>query len=94
MRTTSAWLLGLAMALCSALPARAVEFQAKGEWGMYFSTGNSNLVSDRTAQRSGRSSDKFDPSTRLRLQIDAIASETLSGTVYFEIGPTAWGKSA
>lgn len=94
MRKISVWLTSLAVALCSALPVKAVEFQAKGEWGMYFSTGNSNLVSDRTAQQSGRSSDKFDPSTRLRLQLDAIASESLSGTVYFEIGPTAWGKAS
>lgn len=27
----------------------------------------------------------------VRLQLDAVASESLSGTVYFEIGDTMWG---
>ena len=31
---------------------------------------------------------------RLRLQLDAVASESLSGTVYFEIGDTTWGQNS
>ena len=31
---------------------------------------------------------------RVRLQLDAVASEALSGTVYFEIGDQTWGQNA
>ena len=30
----------------------------------------------------------------MRLQLDAMASESLSGTVYFEIGDTMWGQAS
>ena len=33
-------------------------------------------------------------SQRVRLQLDAVASEALSGTVFFEIGHQYWGKGA
>ena len=38
--------------------------------------------------------DQFEARQRVRLQLDAVASESLSGTVYFEIGDTIWGKAA
>ena len=30
---------------------------------------------------------------RVRLELEAVASESLSGTVYFEIGDSVWGAS-
>lgn len=30
----------------------------------------------------------------MRLQLDAVASEALSGTVFFEIGAQTWGKDS
>ena len=39
------------------------------------------------------SSDRFGAAQRLRTQIDVIASESLKGVVYFEIGDTHWGHA-
>ena len=36
--------------------------------------------------------DEFEAQQRVRLQLDAVASESLSGTVFFEIGNQLWGK--
>ena len=40
----------------------------------------------------GRGEDEFEANQRVRLQLDAVASEALSGTVYFEIGDQRWGR--
>ena len=37
-------------------------------------------------------SDKMQNATRIRTQIDVIASKPQKGVVYFEIGPQNWGK--
>ena len=36
--------------------------------------------------------DNFSAQQRVRLQLDAVASESLSGTVFFEIGDQVWGR--
>lgn len=38
--------------------------------------------------------DEFEAGQRVRLQLDAVASEALSGEVFFEIGGHKWGKAA
>ncbi len=38
-----------------------------------------------------RGPDSFNANQRIRLQLDAIASESLSGTVHFEMGESKWG---
>ena len=38
--------------------------------------------------------DKMRAATRLRTQIDVIASESLKGVMFFEIGHQNWGKAA
>ncbi|MDE6734695.1 MAG: outer membrane homotrimeric porin, partial [Desulfovibrio sp.] len=38
--------------------------------------------------------DDFEARQRVRLQLDAVASESLSGTVAFEIGKAVWGKNS
>ncbi len=67
--------------------AKAIDFKASGEWLFGFGVSNSSLVKDSTG------TDTFKAEQRLRLQIEAVASESLSGTVQFEIGETNWGKS-
>ena len=37
--------------------------------------------------------DDFEAKTRVRLQLDAVASEALSGSIYFEIGASTWGRA-
>ena len=41
----------------------------------------------------GKNEDDFEARQRVRLQLDAVASESLSGTVFFEIGDQLWGKA-
>ena len=65
---------------------------------MGFGAGNSSLVS-KVRDGSGPKTkadteDTFDAEQRIRLQLDAVASEALSGTVYFEIGTQKWGQAA
>ena len=90
--------LAAGMLLGAATGASAIDFKAKGQWLMGFSAGDGSLVSHTKAK--GASSNKaadtddiFGASQRLRLQLDAVASEALSGTVFFEIGDTYWGKA-
>ncbi|MDE5833223.1 MAG: outer membrane homotrimeric porin [Desulfovibrio sp.] len=76
--------------------ASAIDFKAKGQWIMNFAYGDGgNFVGGYKNQNSigwGGGRDNFEASQRVRLQLDAVASETLSGTVYFEIGQSWWGQ--
>ncbi len=78
---TAGLLLGVATG------ASAVDFNAKGQWIFGFGLVDSNFNNVE------RSSDTFAAQQRVRLQLDAIASESLSGTVSFEIGDQTWGNS-
>ncbi len=71
-----------------AFEAKAIDFKASGEWFFGFGVSDSSLIKDSSG------SDRFKAEQRLRLQIEAIASESLSGTVQFEMGETVWGQSA
>lgn len=79
----------------AATGASAIDFKAKGQWLMGFGlfdvqpvhkTRNGNVESRNTY-------DKFGAMQRVRLQLDAVASESLSGTVNFEMGNTHWGNA-
>ncbi|MBE6442761.1 MAG: hypothetical protein E7022_10705 [Desulfovibrio desulfuricans] len=72
--------------------AKAIDFKAQGEWIVGFGVGDGNLTS-RNADRSRNNEDQFQAAQRVRLQLDAVASEALSGTVYFEIGTQHWGAA-
>lgn len=77
--------------------ASAIDFQAKGEWLMGFTGTDTALIhkkNDGNGNRVTSTDDKFQAVQRVRLQLDAVASESLSGTVYFEIGSTNWGKAS
>ena len=74
--------------------ANAIDFKAKGEWVMSFDYGqNGNFTGGHGQTGYNGKEDEFEAKQRLRLQMDAVASENLSGTVFFEIGNTTWGKS-
>ena len=73
--------------------ANAIDFKAKGEWVMSFDYGqNGGFTGGHGRTGYNQKEDEFEAKQRLRLQLDAVASENLSGTVFFEIGNTTWGK--
>ena len=91
--------LAAGMLLGAATGASAIDFKAKGQWLMGFSAGDGSLVShvkDNKASNHNKAADTddiFGASQRVRLQLDAVASEALSGTVFFEIGDQVWGNA-
>ena len=92
--------LAAGMLLGGAQQGQAVDFKAKGVWiNMLEYGGGGNFVkNDRNGHNGtgwGRwGEDEFEAKTRVRLQLEAIASESLSGTVYFEIGAATWGSAS
>ncbi len=94
-------LLTAGMLMSTTIHAYAIDFKAKGQWIMSFDYGEG--MSGYSKTRSGGnmygsgygnpSEDTFEARQRVRLQLQAIASETLSGTVYFEIGESIWGNA-
>ena len=85
-------MLTAGMLLGAASGARAIDFKASGEWLVGFGLGDGSLIKDVNDQKRHHD-DTFNAGQRIRLQLDAVASETLSGTVFFEIGDQMWGQS-
>ncbi len=77
---TAGMLLGVATG------ASAIDFKAKGQWVVGFGMLD-------TYYQGLNGGDTFAAMQRVRLQLDAIASENLSGTVSFEMGDTTWGQA-
>ena len=86
-------LLAAGLLFGAANSANAVDFKVKSEWIFGFNIAQMDLFSKRNGKQKN-ADDKFNAGQRIRLQIDAVASESLSGTVYFEIGDTMWGKGS
>lgn len=91
-------LLLAAFLLSGGNSASAIDFKASGEWLVGFGAGTGELYSHFRDERNGKktktnSNDIFEANQRVRLQLDAVASESLSGTVYFEIGDQRWGQA-
>ena len=90
-------ILAAGLVFGAATGASAIDFKAKGQWLMGFSAGTDSLISKtRTGNNSkvkADTNDKFAAQQRVRLQLDAVASEALSGTVFFEMGDTTWGNN-
>ena len=90
-------LLAAGMLLGAASGASAIDFKAKGQWLMGFGVGDKNLMShyrNRAGEKIKKNtSDTFNATQRIRLQLEAVASESLSGTVQFQIGNQPWGKA-
>ena len=87
--------LAAAMMLGAATGANAIDFKAKGQWIMSFDYGmHGNFGESKAKNNSGfKNEDEFEARQRVRLQLDAVASEALSGTVFFEIGDQVWGDN-
>lgn len=80
-------LLAAGLVLGAAAGSQAADIKAKGLWEFSWEVGDNTF-----AENSGK--DKFSAKQRLRTQIDVIASESLKGVVFFEIGDQNWGKSS
>ncbi len=103
MKKLATLVLAAGLVFCSVTGASAIDFKAKGQWIMSFDYGQGgDGYSDlngggNTVVGSGFGSgspDNFNATQRVRLQLEAVASESLSGTVYFEIGNSNWGDNA
>ncbi|MDD4702236.1 MAG: outer membrane homotrimeric porin [Desulfovibrio sp.] len=90
-------LLAAGLVFGAATGASAIDFKAKGQWLMGFGVGEASPMDtyrNNGVKTKGNTEDNFQAAQRLRLQLDAVASEALSGTVFFEIGTTQWGQSS
>lgn len=76
--------------------AKAIDFKVKGEWLMTFTGGQASLLesSRQGNKRSTPTQEHFTAGQRVRLQLEAVASENLSATVQFQIGAQFWGKAS
>ena len=89
--------LAAAMMLGAATGASAIDFKAKGQWIMSFDYGMHGNFGESKAKNNsgfGKHEDEFEARQRVRLQLDAVASEALSGTVFFEMGDQIWGQDS
>ena len=89
--------LAAAMMLGATTGANAIDFKAKGQWIMSFDYGQHNNFRSNQDGKPGsgfKGEDEFEARQRVRLQLDAVASEALSGTVFFEIGDQVWGQDS
>ena len=91
--------LAAGMLLGAATGASAIDFKAKGQWLMGFAAGDGSFTSHHREAGSKHNQavdqdDAFSAMQRVRLQLDAVASEALSGTVFFEIGDQIWGQNS
>ncbi len=84
-------MLAGAMVWGSVTGAQAVDFKASGEWFMGFGVSDSTFAKQERGGGSGV--DTFKAQQRLRLQLEAIVSESLSGTLQIQIGDTTWGNN-
>lgn len=82
--------LAAGLVVGAATGASAIDFNAKGQWLFGFGVTDSTFISKMNGHHTN-AADKFQAVQRLRLQMQAVASENLSGTVGFEIGDTVWG---
>ena len=80
-------LLAAGLVLGAAAGSQAADIKAKGNWTFTWQLGDQTF-----AKHSGK--DNFTAKQRLRTQIDVIASESLKGVLFLEMGDQNWGKSA
>ena len=97
MKKIATLVLAAGLVLSAVTGAQAIDFKAKGEWIMSFDYGQNGSFSKQRGwgqKSTDKNQDEFEALQRVRLQLDAVASEALSGTVYFEIGDTIWGQKS
>ncbi|MCR5258183.1 MAG: outer membrane homotrimeric porin [Desulfovibrio sp.] len=98
MKRLTTLLLSAGLILAASTEAMSIDFKAKGEWLVGFTAGDGALVKrvrDNTGWHKHQDKDRdiFGANQRVRFQLDAVASESLSGTVFFEIN-SLWGRAA
>lgn len=97
MKKFAAALCATAVLLCAGY-GHAIDFRAKGQWVINFEYGQNGQFTGGNGMtgfsRQNGGNDEFGASQRVRLQLEAVASESLSGVVYFEMGNTKWGKAS
>lgn len=96
--------LAAMLLLGGAATARAVDFKVKGSWQFAFDYINGGNFMGKNRQGSHQigqqwaaihqKRDEFEAIQRLHLQLQAVASESLAGVVFFEIGEQRWGMAA
>ncbi len=103
MKRITTLILAASLVLGGVCDASAIDFKVKGEWLMNFDLGSGgkfvskgrdgkNAVGNYRAAGHGVE-DNFEARQRVRLELTAVASEALSGTVFFEMGDSVWGAS-
>lgn len=80
-------LLAAGLVLGAAGASKAADIKAKGMWDFAFTWAN-NFNDSKGGD------DYFDARQRLRTQIDVIASESLRGVVFLEMGDQVWGQAS
>jgi len=94
MKKLATLLIAAGLVFGASTGASAIDFKASGNWIMSFDMGkNGKFTGGNGTTGYGNGEDQFEASQRVRLQLDAVASEALSGTLYFEIGKTFWGQA-
>ena len=96
MKKIATLLLAAGLLFSAAGMAQAIDFKIRGQWIMAFDYGEHGAFTGgngMTGYKKGNE-DNFEARQRLRLQLDAVASENLSGSVIFEMGDQIWGQSA
>lgn len=84
----------LALMTFSAASAGAIDFKVKGWWLFSAQYGQNGNFTNKGHAGYDRMEDDFEARSRVRIQLDAVASENLSGQVYIEIGKFIWGKAS
>ncbi|MBQ3058807.1 MAG: outer membrane homotrimeric porin [Desulfovibrio sp.] len=96
MKKIATLVLAAGLVLSAVTGAQAIDFKAKGQWIMSFDYGQGGSFNNDRGwgqKNEDAGQDQFEALQRVRLQLDAVASEALSGTVYFEIGDQVWGNA-
>ncbi|MGJ3521621.1 outer membrane homotrimeric porin [Nitratidesulfovibrio sp. D1] len=92
MKRFATLMLAFALVLGAFSGAQAADIKAKGVWAFDFSWLDSGDY--KSSDDGGDGEDDFSAAQRFRTQIDVIASESLKGVVFFEIGHQTWGRGS
>ncbi len=98
MKKISILLISAFLLLAGAHETLAVDYKISGQWIMSFGYGQNGTFEGKYKghEQPGWSTgqDNFEATQRVRLKLEAVASENLSGEVHFEMLETTWGQSA
>lgn len=95
MKKIATLLLAAGLLFSAAGMAQAIDFKIRGQWIMAFDYGEHGAFTGgngMTGYKKGNE-DNFEARQRLRLQLDAVASENLSGSVIFEMGDRSGARA-